>query len=444
MKKTIIFVAIGLILLAACAAPPGPAPVRQVADDTPAAGNAVAPTSEAMPPRDDPTPGATEEAVQLDGTLPARPTPVYIAPLAVPPPAGVVSETLSSPVAAADGLRVLYLNGSLHVWDVAAQTDVDLGWPTHAIDCPALAGDGKTFYFTDQRGVNEIDLTAVVTPTLLVEHYIDDNNPARNRQFCVVGESDDGASLLLQARDHQWYQLGVLAPETGLLRVVESPLGPPGEPWNCPGSIAWGQGNTILMSGYSVGSCIQAPGLFKAEWGQPLIPSPVLTGTLPALTDRLPQRAGAWHLTPNADHSRVAFWFDQDYAREDGAFLAQTLTVVDGTGGNPEQLTDAVPGRNGPPVWSADGQSLYIATSEQFDVLDPQQWQIRRIGLNGTDEVVAGFDARFALLAGPERDGKLLLLLMNDQLTYGLHVLDLASGEFLNGPASVAVVGWLP
>ena len=58
--------------------------------------------------------------------------------------------------------------------------------------------------------------------------------------------------------------------------------------------------------------------------------------------------------------------------------------------------------------------------------------------------VVAEFDARFALLAGPERDGKLLLLLLNDQLTYGVHVLDIASGEIQNGPAGVAVVGWLP
>ena len=442
MKKTFILITIGLILLAACAAPPAPAP--QVVADTPVASEVVAPTSEAMPPKDDPTPAVTEEAVQLGGTLPARPTPEFIAPLAAPLPVGVVSETLSSPVAAADGLRVLYLNGSLHVWDVAAQTDVDLGWPTHAIDCPVLAGDGKTFYFTDQRGVNEIDLTAVVTPTLLVKHYIDDNNPARNRQFCVVGELVDGVNLLMQARDRQWYQLGVLSPETGVLRVVESPLGPPGEPWNCPGGIAWGLDNTILLSGYAVGSCIQAPGLFKVDWGQPLVPSPVLTGTLPALVDRLPQRAGASHLTPNVDHSKVAFWFDQDYAREDGAFLTQALTMIDGTGENPVQLTGPIPGRNGPSAWSADGQSLYFATSEQFDVLDPQQWQIRRIGLNGADEVVAEFDARFALLAGPERDGKLLLLLMNDQLTYGLHVLDLASGEILNGPANVAVVGWLP
>lgn len=432
------------MLLAACAAPPSPAPTLPAAVDTPTVTAEVAPTSEAMPPRDDPTPAAADETVPLGGELLARPTPSYIAPLALPLPAGVVSETLSNPVTVADGLRVLYLNGSLHVWDVSAQTDVDLGWPIHAIDCPALAGDGKTFYFSDQRGVNEIDLTSVVTPTLLVKHYVDDNNPARDRQFCVIGESGDGANLLMQARDRQWYQLGVLTPETGVLRVVESPLGPPGEPWGCPGAIAWGEDNTILVSGYSVGSCIQAPGLYKVDWGQPLVPSPVLTGTLPALADRLPQRAGAWHLTPNADHSMIAFWFDQDYARDDGAFLAQTLTVVDGNGENPVQLTDAIPGRNGPPVWSADGKSLYIATAEQFDVLDPHPWQIRRIGLDGTDEVVAELDARFALLAGPERDGKLLVLLMNDELTYGLHVLDLASGELLNGPANVAVVGWLP
>ncbi len=444
MKKTLILTTIGLILLAACAAPPAPAPAPPTVDATPAASEVVAPTSAAMPPMNDPTPTVTEEAVQFGGMLPARPTPEFIAPLADPLPAGVVSETLTSPVTAADGLRVLYLNGSLHVWDVAGQSDTDLGWPGHAIDCPVLAGDSKTFYFTDQRGVSEIDLTAAITPTLLVKHYIDDNNQARNRQFCVVGEAADGANLLMQARDRQWYQLGVLAPETGVLRVVESPLGPPGEPWNCPGGIAWGQDNTILLSGYSVGSCIQAPGLFKAEWGQPLVPSPVLTGTLPALADRLPQRAGAWHLTPNADHSKIAFWFDKDYARDDGAFLSQALTVIDGTGENPVQLTGPIPGRNGPPVWSADGQSLYIATSEQFDVLDPHLWQIRRVGLDGADEVAAEIDARFALLAGPERDGKLLLLLMNDQLTYGLHVLDLASGELQNGPANVAVVGWLP
>ena len=442
MKKTIAFITLTLILTAACAAPP--ASVPQAATATPAATDAVAPTSEAMPPRDDPTPAATEEGLQLDSTLLPRPTPAYFAPLAEALPAGVVSETLASPLVAADGLQVLYLNGSLHVWDVAGQTDTDLGWPAHAVDCLMLGSDGKTLYFTDQRGVSAIDLTAVVSPTLLVEHYIDDNNSARNRQFCTVGQSNDGAALLLQAHDRQWYQLGVLSPESNVLRVVESPLGPPGEPWNCPGSIAWGQEDTILLSGYSVGSCIQAPGLFKTEWGGPLVPSPVLTGTLPALGDRLPQRAGAWHLTPNADHSRVAFWFDQDYAREDGAFLKQVLTVVDGMGDDPVQLTDPIPGRNGPPVWSADGESLYIATSEQFDVLDPHPWQIRRIGLDGADQVVAEFDARFALLAGPERDGKLLLLLLNDQLTYGVHVLDIASGEIQNGPAGVAVVGWLP
>lgn len=443
MKKTLVLTAIGLILLAACAAPPAPAP--QAVDNTPAAVEAVvSPAGEAMPPREDPTPAATEPSVQFGGELPARPTPAIFAPPAAPLPIGVVSETLSSPLSAADGLRVLYLNGSLHVWDVAGQTDQDLGWPAHSIDCPALGNDGKTFYFTDQRGVGAIDLTSAVTPTLLVEHYVDDNNPGRNRQFCVVGQSTDGANVLLQARDRQWYQQGVLTPETGVLRVFESPLGPPGEPWSCPGSVAWGQGDTILMSGYSLGSCIQAPGLFKAEWGQPLVPSALLTGTMPALTDRLPQRAGAWHLTPNADHSRIAFWFDESFARDDGAFLNQALMVVDGTGETPVRLTDAIPGRNGPPVWSADGQSLYIATSEQYDVLDPHLWQIRRVGLDGTSEVAAEFDARFAILAGPERDGKLLLLLMNDQLTYGLHVLDLATGELQNGPAGVSVVGWLP
>ena len=442
MKKTIAVAALALFLAAACAAPPAPA--LPAATGTPAAVDVATPTREAMPPLEDPTPAATEEAFQLGGTLPPRPTPAYIAPLAAPLPAGVVSETLTSPLAVADGLRVLYVNGSLHVWDVTAQTDTDLGWPAHAIDCPTLGSDGETFYFTDQRGVSAIDLTAVVTPTLVVEHYIDDNNAARNRQFCVVGQSADGANLLVQARDRQWYQLGVLSPESGALRVVESPLGPPGEPWNCPGSIAWGQEDTILLSGYSTGGCVQASGLFKTGWGEPLVPSPVLTGTLPALGDRLPQRAGAWHLTPSPDHSYIAFWFDHDYARDDGAFLKQALTVVDGAGDNVVQLTDPIPGRNGPPAWSADGQSLYIATSEQFDVLDPRPWQIRRIGLDGTDEVVAEFDTRFALLAGPERDGKLLLLLLNDQLTYGLHVLDLASGELLNGPSNAAVVGWLP
>lgn len=442
MKTICSLLVLAGLLLAACTAPPAPAP--QAVAGTPAASVAAAPSVEAMPPRDDPTPVATEPPVPFLAESPPRPTPGFFPPPAAPLPAGVVSETLSSPVAAADGLRVLYLDGGLHVWNVDDASDVDLAWPAHAIDCPLLADDGHTLYFTDQGGVRALDLTAPLTPTLLIEHHVDANNPARNRQFCAVAQSADGENLVLQARDQQWYQLGVLAPGSGQLRVIESPLGPPGEPWSCPGGVAWGEGTTILVSGYSQGSCVQAPGLFRTEWGQPLAPTALLTGTLPALGDRLPARAGAYHLTPNADHSRIAFWFDEDYARADGLFTTQSLAVVDGAGDNLVRLTAGIAGRNGPPAWSADGQSLFIATSEQFDSLDPHRWQIRRIGLDGADEAAAELDARFVLLAGPERDGRLLLLILNDQLTYGLHVLDLASGELTAGPNNVTPVGWLP
>lgn len=432
----------GILLLTACVAPPAPGPQTTAATPTTVA--SVPSPDQAMPPREDPTLTATEAAQTLFGVSPARPTPVFLGDPALPLPAGIVSETLASPIAAADGLRVLYIDSGLHVWNVDGGSDDDLGWPAHAIDCALLGSDGRTLYFSDQRGLSAIDLTTTVSPTLLIEHFIDENSSARHRLFCAVSQSADGQELTVQARTGQWRQLGVLAPETGVLRVVESPIGPPGEPWSCPGSSAWGQGAVLLLSGYSQGDCIQTPGLFRAEWGKPLVPSPVLTGTLPALENRLPARAGAWHLTPNDDHSRIAFWFDKDYARPDGVFLSQALGVVDGAGDNLVWLIDGVSGRNGPPAWSADGQSVYIVTSEQFDVLDPRAWQIRRIGLDGREEVAAELDARFVVLAGPERDGKLLLLILNDEFTYGVHVLDLATGELVNGPADVTVVGWLP
>lgn len=440
MKKTLTVLA-GILLLSACVAPPPPAP--QTTTATPAAVATSELPAPSMPPRDDPTPETTEPAELPLDQPPAQPLTQSTPTAALPLPPGVVSETLASPIPPADGLRVLYLDGGLRIWNVEAGTNDDLGWPAHAIACPVLGEDGHTFYFSDQRGASSIDLTAPVSPTLLVENIADETNMMRSRSFCVTAPSGDGKALLMMARDLHWYQLGVLAPETGVLRVVESPIGPPGEPWNCPGSSAWGQGNTILLSGYSQGSCVQSPGLFRASWGEPLVPSPVLTGTLPALEGRLPTRAGAWFLRPNADHSRIAFWFDKDYARPDGTFMSQALGVVDGAGENLVWLTDGIAGRNGPPAWSADGQSVYIATAEQFDVLDPHPWQIRRIGLDGQEEVVAELNERFVVLVAPEREGKLLLQLMNDSLGYDTYVLDLATGELIAGPAGW-LIDWLP
>ena len=170
------------------------------------------------------------------------------------------------------GHNLLYLDQTLHIWHVDEQRLDDLGWPNVAIDCPWLAPDGHTLYFADEVGAKSIDLTQPVTPTLVLKHYAEDDNPARHRRFCILGQSDSGQLLLLQAREAKWYQWGVTPLDGSIIRAVELPVGPPGEAWTCPGAAVWGKDSTLLLSGYSNGPCVQFPALYKTEWGRPLVP----------------------------------------------------------------------------------------------------------------------------------------------------------------------------
>lgn len=398
-----------------------------------------------MAPAVEPTPSADPDVIMLTSPIDAaRATPTYFGAPPEPLPAGKVEDAPPAVPVSEPGERLLYLDQTLHIWRPDEGRDENLGWPSVAVECAWLAPDGHTFYFSDDEGVKRTDLAQPESPQLLLPHYTTDKNPARNRRFCVAGQSDSGQLLLVQARDQRWYQWGVLDPASGAVRAVESPFGPPNEPWYCPGGAVWGQGATLFVSGYSVGACNQAPGLYTTQYGQPLAPTAVLTGTLPALGARPVQRAGAWQLTRSPDGQHVAFWFDQDWASQDGQFLTQALYVVDADGANPRKLSAPVAGRNGPPAWSADSRSLYYAAPQAFDVLDPQPWQIHRIDLaNGQDQVVAELPARFIILAETERGGKLLLLTLTDAFDYQMHLLDLTTGEMENGPARVAPIGWL-
>lgn len=458
--KVLACLMVALLLLAGCAQPPvSVPPVQQVtsvatapsaaapanpsADELPAA---TATADDLLPPATEPTQTPISETIDLAGSgNVARPTPAYFG--APPPtlPAGKIEAAPPAAPATAKGLQVLYLNQTLHIWHPDEARDEDLGWPKAAIECAWLAPDGHTFYFSDDEGVKQTDLATPQPPRLLLQHYTTDKNPARNRRFCVAGQSESGKLLLVQARDQRWYQWGVLDPANGTVRVVEAPFGPRNEPWYCPGGAVWGQEATLFVSGYSAGTCNQAPGLYTIEYGQPLVPASVLTGTLPALEGRPIQKAGAWQLTRSPDGSQVAFWFDQGWATEDGQFMSQALYVVNADGTNPRKLTQPVAGRNGPPAWSADGQALHYATAEAFDVLDPQPWQIHRVDVaSGQDQVVGELPARFVVLAAPEQAGKLPIMTLTDELGYQLHVLDVASGQLANGPANVKVIGWLP
>lgn len=400
---------------------------------------------------------ASEATVVSEPTAPAQadteapaislePTPDFFGPPAVPLPAGVITTAPPALPPTAAGQRVLYVNGALHVWHVDEQRDQDLGWPNRILDCPWLAPDGRVLYFSDDEGAKRVDLVNPQPPELLLAHVTASPNPARRLRFCVQGQSDDGQRLLVQARDRQWYQWGVLETATSTLRVVESPFGPPGEPWYCPGAALWGQDDVLFVTGYSAGRCNQFPGLHLTRWGAPLAPSPVLTATLPPVGERQGQEAGAWFLARSPDGSQVAFWFDEGWAREDGAFLERALYTVQANGADPLRVGQAAPNGSGLPAWSEDSQSLYYVTSQPFDVLDPHPWQIHRLQVDdGADEVVAGLTARYVALAGPERAGRLLVTtLLDDLARYAVHVLDVPSRQVLDGPAQVQVLGWLP
>lgn len=402
-----------------------------------------------MPPAIEPTPVIPTPAPNqklIFTSSPPRPTPTYFAPPATALPTGTITTALPTVPTVGPGLSVLYLNGTLHVWRVNAARDDDLGWPDAAIECAWLAPDGHTLYFSDAEGAKRIDLTTPEPPQLLVPHFVSDPNPARHRRFCITDQSDDGSRLLLQARDQRWYQWGVLQEGTQVLRVVESPFGPPGEPWHCPGAALWGQGNVLFVTGYSKGRCNQFPGFHITHWGGPLVPTAVVTSTLPPLGEHLHQLGGAWTPVRSPDGRLVAFWLDEDWAREDGAFFQRVLYVINADGSSPRPLTPALPngGGGGPPAWSADSQVIYYVTSQPFDSLDPHEWQIHRLSVvDGQDEIVQTLVTRHIVIRSPEYRHQLLLQILNDDFDYQLHVLDLNSGELLNGPALVTVLGWL-
>lgn len=390
------------------------------------------------------TPTKDPLAELLGGASPARPTPSYFKPPQDLLPTGNV--TAVSPAVSVEGGHnsLLYLDQTLHLWHVDEQRVEDLAWPNAAIECPWLAPDKRTLYFADEIGVKSIDLTQPVTPTLVLRHYTEDDNPARHRRFCITGRSDSGQLLLLQARDKTWYQWGVTPLDGTIVRAVESPVGPAGEAWYCPGAALWGEGDTLLLSGYSSGPCVQFPGLYRTEWGAPLVPGAILTGTLPAVAGGLPQQAGASLLTRNPDGSQVAFWFDEGWAVPEARVVEQGLYVVDADGTHPRRLLGPLPGQNGPLAWSADGKALLYVTAEFYDSIDPQPWQVHRIDVaSGQDAVVAEIVARRLNVVGPERDGKLSLQILNDDLVFAYHVLDLATGALQNGPAQVRVLDWL-
>ena len=124
--------------------------------------------------------------------------------------------------------------------------------------------------------------------------------------------------------------------------------------------------------------------------------------------------------------------------------VEQALYVADSNGDNPRRLLGPLPGLNGSPSWSADSQALYYPNSEPFDTVEPHPWQIHRLDVaTGTSDVVAEIVARQLLLSGSERDGKLSMFILNDDFVYQFHLLDLATGELLNGPAQVTVIDWL-
>ena len=119
--------------------------------------------------------------------------------------------------------------------------------------------------------------------------------------------------------------------------------------------------------------------------------------------------------------------------------------MVDGKAQNPRQLTDGIPGGGGLPAWSDDSSALYYAVGLPFDSLEPRPWQVIRIAMaEEAEQVVAEFPARQVFLVGPVQEDRLLLLTLTDDLTYAARALDLKTGELVNGPAQVAVVGWLP
>lgn len=98
----------------------------------------------------------------------------------------------------------------------------------------------------------------------------------------------------------------------------------------------------------------------------------------------------------------------------------------------------------GQPVWSSDGRLLYYASAPRVDVIEPQAWQIQRVDLaSGADEVAHELVARHVLLYGPEQDGQMGLLALNDDMVYPLHLLNLAGGELTFDPAWVTPLGWL-
>lgn len=447
-KNSLLIIFLVLALTACTQVAPAPA-----ASPAAAATTAVeASSTPGITPAPDVTPAPPDEKLKIPPVEPtpleepqARPTPSYFEPPRSQLPAGEVIAPWPGISPDDIGRGLLYLDQTLHVWHVDEQAVDDLGWPDVAIECPWLAPDGRTLYFADEVGVKSIDLTQPMTPTLVLNHYTVDDNPARHRRFCILGQSDSGQLLLLQARDARWYQWGVTPLDGSVVRVVESPVGPPGEAWTCPGAAVWGADGTLLLSGYSTGPCVQFPALYKTEWGRPLAPTEILTGTLPAVGDGLPAKAGATQLTRSPDGSRVAFWFDEGWAIPEARAVEQALYSVDSDGANTERLLGPLPGQNGPLAWSADSQALYYLSSEPFDTLEPHPWQVHRLDItSGASKVVAEIVARQALLFGPELDGRLSLFTLNDEFVYAFHVLDLATGDLQNGPAQVTAIDWLP
>ncbi|MEA3335892.1 MAG: hypothetical protein U9R25_08260 [Chloroflexota bacterium] len=440
MKKTS---TLNLILLAllvailwlagACYAPTVPAPA---VDATGIAGK----TDKPMPPAEE-TP-IVSQPVKMKKPNPELALPQSLPTDALPGPLPEGVESQAPP--ALSGADLLFFNGRLGTWSPGEEQVHPVEWPSVAILCPWLAPDGHTLYFSDGEGAKVVDLSNPQPPQLIIAHQTEDENPARHRRFCVVDRTPDGERLLFQGLDRWWYLLGIMDQERGVGALVESPFGPPGEPWHCPGDGVWGDNSTVVLSGYSTGRCRQNPGLFTVQWGEALVPTVVLSGTLPALGDEPVKKAGAWQLVRSPDDGKVAFWFDEDWARQDGAFLTQSLNVIDSDGNNVQQLVESVPGRNGPVAWAEDSQSLYYLSSEPFDTLDPHRWQLHRWDLGKKeDAIVWEFEARHAILSGPVQGNQLLVSTLADDIGSNVYAFDLTNGDIWAGPANAMILSWL-
>jgi dipeptidyl aminopeptidase/acylaminoacyl peptidase len=149
-------------------------------------------------------------------------------------------------------------------------------------------------------------------------------------------------------------------------------------------------------------------------------------------------------LVRSPDGSQVAFWFDEGWAVPESRVVEQALYAVDADGSRPRRLVGPLPGQNGSLAWSADGRAIYYVSTDRYDGIEPQPWRIHRVDVaTGQEEVASEIVARRLNLLSQERDGKLLLEILNDDLVFAVHILDLATGEMENGPAAVNVLGWL-